>query len=178
MMNDLRLIALYLYVCERYEKELQYEYLRFSNNCNPEFTDEEALSIYLYAVSAEDKRLVTQVYSYADNYLRSYFPKLPSYQAFNNRLNNLSIVMQRLLATVLQEAIPVESSATEGVVDSLPIITCSAKRRAKVARELTAKGYCSTKDLYYYGVKLHLLGARREGTLPARSNCTKQCSRK
>lgn len=165
-MNDLQLIALYLYVCERYEKELQYEYIRFSNNNNPEFTDEEGLTIYLYAMSAEDKRLVTQVHCYADKYLRSYFPKLPSYQAFNNRLNNLSIVMQRLLATVLQEAIPKESSATEGVVDSLPIMTCSAKRKAKVARELTAKGYCSTKDLYYYGVKLHLLGMRREGTLP------------
>ena len=28
------------------------------------------------------------------------------------------------------------------------------------------KGYCSTKNMYYYGVKLHLLGFRRQGTIP------------
>ena len=28
------------------------------------------------------------------------------------------------------------------------------------------KGYCSTKGIYYYGLKLHLLGFRRIGRLP------------
>ena len=140
--------------------------MRFSNNRHPEFSDEEALTIYLYAVSEEEKRQIKQIYRYADRYLRSYFPKLPSYQAFNHRLNCLSTLMQRLLAGVLKEALPADSSPSETLVDSLPIITCLAKRKAKVAGEVTAKGYCSTKDLYYYGVKLHVAGARREGALP------------
>ena len=48
----------------------------------------------------------------------------------------------------------------------MPIITCLGKRLGKVAREITDKGYCSTKGIYYYGLKLHLLGFRRIGKLP------------
>ncbi|RTY80876.1 hypothetical protein EKM05_14025 [Flavobacterium sp. GSP27] len=48
----------------------------------------------------------------------------------------------------------------------MPIITCSGKRNAKVAKELTDKGYCSTKSLYYYGVKLHALAFRRLDKIP------------
>ena len=35
----------------------------------------------------------------------------------------------------------------------MPIITCSGKRKAKVATEITDKGYNSTKKMYYYGLK-------------------------
>ncbi len=48
----------------------------------------------------------------------------------------------------------------------MPIITCSGKRTGKVAREITDKGYNSTKGFYYYGLKLHALGFRRIGKLP------------
>lgn len=50
--------------------------------------------------------------------------------------------------------------------DSFPVITCSHKRQAQVATELTDKGYCATKKLHYYGVKVHLLGLQRRGTIP------------
>ncbi len=32
--------------------------------------------------------------------------------------------------------------------------------------EFTDKGFCSTKGMYYYGMKLHMLGFRRDGKLP------------
>lgn len=49
----------------------------------------------------------------------------------------------------------------------MPIILCSGRnRQGEVAPELAAKGYCSTKSLYYYGVKLHLLAHRREHSIP------------
>jgi hypothetical protein len=48
----------------------------------------------------------------------------------------------------------------------MPIITYSGKRSGKVANELTDKGYCSTKSLYYFGVKLHALAFRRNKTIP------------
>jgi len=49
----------------------------------------------------------------------------------------------------------------------MPIVTCKGKnRKAKVARDLVDKGWCSTKNMYYYGLKLHLLGFRRPGRIP------------
>jgi hypothetical protein len=51
-------------------------------------------------------------------------------------------------------------------MDSMPIITCLGKRSGRVAKELTDKGFCSTKGIYYYGLKMHLLGFRRIGKLP------------
>jgi hypothetical protein len=51
-------------------------------------------------------------------------------------------------------------------IDSMPVITCSGKRSAKVAPEITDKGYCPTKGIYYYGLKLHALGFRCKGYLP------------
>jgi len=36
----------------------------------------------------------------------------------------------------------------------------------KVAREITSKGYCSTKSMYYYGMKMLLHGFWRIGKLP------------
>ena len=51
--------------------------------------------------------------------------------------------------------------------DSMPIITCKGKNReGKVAKEITSKGYCSTKNMYYYGSKLHLVGQKRTGRIP------------
>ncbi|MDR2684417.1 MAG: hypothetical protein LBB53_03420, partial [Prevotellaceae bacterium] len=36
----------------------------------------------------------------------------------------------------------------------------------KAARYCTDKGFCSTKKMYFYGVKLHLLAFGRKGTIP------------
>ena len=43
---------------------------------------------------------------------------------------------------------------------------CSHKRSAKVARALSDKGYCATKNQHYYGLKLHLIGFFQPGGLP------------
>lgn len=49
----------------------------------------------------------------------------------------------------------------------MPIITCKGKNReGKVDTEITSKGYLPTKNMYYYGMKLHMVGQRREGTIP------------
>jgi hypothetical protein len=42
----------------------------------------------------------------------------------------------------------------------------SGKRKGKVATDLTDKGYCSTKNLYCYWVKLHALAFRRNNEIP------------
>ncbi len=72
-----------------------------------------------------------------------------------------------LVETMIQSFKPKDCDSIISIVDSMPIVTCKGKNReGKVATEITSKGYCSTKNMYYYGMKLHMVGQRREGTLP------------
>lgn len=38
--------------------------------------------------------------------------------------------------------------------------------QAKVAPQIADKGYCSSKDTFYHGVKLHVVAQKRPGTMP------------
>jgi Transposase DDE domain len=165
-MFEVKLISLYFYICEMYEEKLKYQCERFSNNDQPEFTDQEILTIYLFVTSQEKRSKIKEVHHFANSYLHSWFPKLPSYQAFNARLNRLVNVLEQLSIELMEQYLPSDCSETLSLLDSMPIITCSGKRQGKVARDITAKGYCSTKGMYYYGLKLHALGWKRKGTLP------------
>ncbi|WP_233530495.1 transposase [Gelidibacter salicanalis] len=109
---------------------------------------------------------MNKIHQFARKYLLDWFPDLGSYQAFNNRLNRISHVMGRFVETLLGEFAPKECSGNFSVLDSMPILTCSGKRAGKVAPEITAKGHCSTKSMYYYGMKLHALGFCNAGRLP------------
>jgi len=164
--NEDKLIEIYFYICEKFEKDLKYCCQRYSNNNEPEFTDQETMTIYLYTVHQEQRFKCKQIHRFADDYLRSWFPKLPSYSAFNNRINRLSEAFTHLVRPLLAEFIPKDCSSEVSLLDSMPIITCSGKRAGKVAPELTDKGYCSTKGMYYYGVKLHALAYHNKGHLP------------
>jgi hypothetical protein len=162
----LKLIAIYLFICKLHNEELQYLCQRYTNNDKPDFTDQEIMTLYLFSVQQEQRFSVSQVYAFADNYLRSWFPGLPSYKAFNNRLNRLSEAFKAVAAHSLSTFIPAECDADVSLLDSMPIITCSGKRNAKVATEITDKGYCSTKSMYYYGFKLHALAFYGKKRLP------------
>lgn len=165
--KKIKLIAIYLYISELYEKELQYTCQRFSNNSTPEFTDAELMTVYLYAITEEQRFEIKQIYCFAKDYMLSWFPKLPSYQAFNYRLNNMSEAFKLLDIFLVSSFIPDDCDLETSLTDSLPIVTCKGKnRKAKVARDVVDKGYCSTKNMYYYGLKLHLLAFRRPGTIP------------
>lgn len=56
---------------------------RFSNNNEPEFTDQEAITVYLYAMHLEYRHKVKDIHRFDSEYLRDWFPKLPSYETFN-----------------------------------------------------------------------------------------------
>jgi hypothetical protein len=161
-----KLVEIYFYICETFEKDLKFSCQRFTNNNNPEFTDQEIMTIYLFVISQEKRFQIKEIYRFADVYLRSWFPKLPSYAAFNNRLNRLSEAFRMLTTSLLQEYQPSDCILQESLLDSLPIITAHGKRVGKVAPELTDKGFCSTKSLYFYGLKLHSLGFRRKKQMP------------
>ncbi|MCF2443340.1 hypothetical protein L0657_05180 [Dyadobacter sp. CY345] len=61
------------------------------------------------------------------------------------------------LVVKIEEYRPKDTNESISLLDSMPIITCSGKRKGAVARDIADKGYCSTKGIYYYGVKLHCL---------------------
>lgn len=54
------------------------------------------------------------------------------------------------------------------IADSMPIMMAKEKRssQAKVAPEFADKGYCSSKGVFFYGVKLHVVGGRQRGSVP------------
>lgn len=163
--NGDKLIRIYFFICDKFE-ELKYYCERFSNNNQPELTDQEIMTIYLFVMHQQGHFKVKQIHRFASEYLTSWFPKLGSYQAFNNRLNRLTGAFNRLVEILVTDFRPEDCCLDQSLLDSMPIITCSGKRSGKVAREIADKGYCSTKGIYYYGLKLHLLGFRRIGKLP------------
>lgn len=161
-----KLIKIYFYICKRYEQDLKYCCKRFSNNDQPRLTDQEIMTIYLYTKNVEQRFKIKQIYQFADEHLRSWFPDLGSYSAFNNRLNRLCEAFRHLIEPLLDEFRPKNIYTDQSILDSMPIITCSGKRTPKVALELVDKGVCSSKAMYYYGLKLHALGFRCENGLP------------
>lgn len=162
----LKLIKIYSIICDRFEKDLKYTCERFSNNDKQDLTDQEIMTIYLFAVQEEQRFSIKQIHKYACDYLLDWFPKLGSYTAFSNRLNQLSEAFRSFTSSLFKDFLPSDCIVNQSLLDSMPIITCSGKRNAKVAKELTDKGYCSTKSLYYYGVKLHALAFRRLDKIP------------
>ena len=162
----IKLIEIYFYICKRYDEELKYYCERFSNNDEPEFTDQEIMTIYLFAIQEEQRFKVKQIHRFANEYLRSWFPNLGSYTAFNNRLNRLSEAFKQLVIPLLNEFRPEDCCLDQSLLDSMPIITCSGRRVPKVATEIIDKGICSSKGMYYHGLKLHALAFRRIDKLP------------
>jgi hypothetical protein len=172
-MRELDLIRLYYYLCECYDTELRWHCQKFSNNSSPsneKITDSELLTIYFYCRLYENKHKKTEMYDYTVRYMSSWFPKLPNYSNFNARINALNPALLALVPIILQD---IESQGiVKGIsqdmvlVDSYPIILCSGKRQGKVAPELSDKSFCSTKNLYYYGVKMHMVARKVEKTIP------------
>lgn len=164
---QLQLIHLFEYVCQQFRHDLWGLTQRFSNNDHPVFTDEEVITIYLFGVIRGHSQ-VRDIYDYTHDHLSAWFPRLPGYEGYGHRLNRCWYALEGLIVPLL-EAIPNnEVLSSCRITDSLPIVIANAKRsgKAKVARELADKGYCSSKDMWYYGVKLHMLTIARTSTLP------------
>ena len=164
---EIQLIQLYVWVCQIYDKHSVLKLQRLSNNSQPDFTDQELVTVYLFG-HLQGHFQQRRIYHYIRGHWRAWFPNLPSYQAFNYRLNQLSPSFALLLEELLSQLANGSPQTTDYVLDSLPIILAKGSRAdsAKVAREVANKGFCSTKKLFYHGVKLHLCGRRRIKQLP------------
>ena len=166
---EAELISLYLFVCKHYQSELSNYCARMARFADLKFSDEEAITLYLYGV-IEGHRTIEAIHRYATKHLQHWFPYLPGYKAFDHRINQLHDVFVpfvHLLCDELSGAQQIEQLT--GLTDSMPIIMAQRGRRfhAKVAPEIATKnGYCATKKLHYYGVKLHVVANRQKGSLP------------
>jgi len=152
MKNTDKLIATYFYICQCYDTDLNFHYQRMSNNYQPKLMDEEVITIFLYCLIVEKKREIKEIYDFADNYLRPWFPDLvETYEGFLVRLNNLHSVFPVLCRLIIEQKMriinPEKVRMYEGliasVVDSMPIILAKGARSfgAKVAPQLCDKGY-------------------------------------
>ncbi|MDD4590405.1 MAG: transposase [Parabacteroides sp.] len=165
--KELKLIQIYMYICDLYDQELKYYCQRYSNNSNPTFTDQEIMTTYLFAGHCQKYFQIRDIHGFASEYLSSWFPELPSYQTFNLRLNRPGEAFRVLSGRLISSFMPADCDKGISLVDSLPVITCAGRnRKGKVAPEITSKGYCSTRNMYYQGLKLHALTSRREGEIP------------
>ena len=165
-MWKLQLITLYCAVCDNYSI-IEAATQRQSNNSRPQFSDEECITVYLWGIKQRRFELKT-IYTYTKSHLSKWFPKMPSYQAFCSRLNYLAPAFQALANTWMYRVSSMNSIEMAYLLDSCPIILAKQARssHAKVAPELCDKGFNSSRDEYYYGVKLHVFAARHTKTLP------------
>ena len=163
---QLQFITLYLAVCKHWQEVGWAQAQRFAPYADLSFTDEEVVTIYLFAVAMEQKRQIKDIHGHARRYWRDWFPRLPGYGAYVQRLNRVADCFPALLERFCETG---EAVSFAGLADSMPVALARQGHRfkAKVAPELASGGYCPTKNLYYYGVKIHLVGDRRPGALPS-----------
>jgi hypothetical protein len=166
MEKELKLINLYCTICRYYNIRLAAIAQRLSNNFCPKFSDEECITIYLWGIYNQ-KFTVGAVYEFTKDYYGDWFPTLPCYKSFNKRICYLSEALQRL-ADILLSGLEINPEVKAHLIDSMPIVVANAKRSssAKSASEVCNKGYCDSKKMYYYGVKIHALGQSQYQTLP------------
>ena len=183
MKPEIQLVQLFVWVCQVYDRHPTLKSQRWSNNpALPVFTDQEVMTIYLFGIlQGHFKQLA--IHSYVKGHWAAWFPLLPSYQAFNHRLNLLQEIWSVLLGDLWGElGCPASLTETgfDQLIDSLPIMLAVRGRSydAKVARDQADQSYCESKQIWYHGVKLHLLGAKQYRQLPAPlSLCLTEASR-
>ena len=172
-----KLIGLYLHISESKAIKNYLASIRQSNNNSPEFTDEEIMTIYIFGIIKKYSK-VKDIYQYIKDHWKGWFPKLPSYPTFNTRLNSINGAFMIMINGLIEQGVSSLFFIRESVLDSMPIIVAGNRRSsvAKSAKDICDKGFCSSKNMYYYGVKLHLIGFVRPGTIPMPEYCGITCA--
>lgn len=163
-----QLIQLFTWVCSVYDTHLQGQFQRWSNNPKePDFSDQELMTIYIFG-HLQGHRQCSAIHAYMLQHWLGWFPKLPSYEACNRRLNTFHEIWPTAVQSLCPLLPDVTLTPSDQVLDSVPIMLAVRGRscHAKVARDQAEQGYCATKKMYYYGLKLHLLGQKRYQQMP------------
>lgn len=166
---EIQLIQLYVLVCALYDKRRHSCFQRTSNNAQPGgITDQELVTIYWFA-HRHGRFEKKAMYEFIRDYWRAYFPKLPAYQTFVARLNQLEPTFQALGAELQAQVRVAHVPEVDQVIDSLPVMLARGGHAytACVAQAVADVGYCASKKQYFHGVRLHALAQRRSGQLPS-----------
>ncbi len=161
-----QLLTLFCTVSDYYHSTLAASCQRLSNNSCPKFTDEEGVTVYIFGIM-EGMHTKKACYEFVRDYWGDCFPLLPSYEKFNYRINYLADSLISLCGALMTRH-EIDENMLDHVLDSMPIVVAKGNRsgRAKAASELCSKGYCDSKNMWYYGVKLHILGCKKAQHLP------------
>ncbi len=161
-----QLIQLYLLVCQIYDNQSSLKYQRLSN-FKPVFTDQELITVYLFG-HLNGLYQKKAIYHFTRNYWAQWFPALPSYQAFNRRLNLLETAFHAIGRVLLDTFKGEQAAELDHLIDSMPVMLASGSfsPRARVALDVANRGYCAAKRLHFHGVRLHFIASRRAGQLP------------
>jgi len=172
-MRTLNLISLYYYVCQLYDTQLHAHCFRHTkNNVDPIFTDQEAITIFLFVLREYRPRSIKELHKIAEDAYRDWFPFVPGYETFLRRLNRMSsvfgLIANDLAARMLCQRMQRDELCDEEwlLTDSFPVITCAGNRQGIIAPEITARGYNSTKRMHFWGVKVHVIAYKSRGRLP------------
>ncbi len=163
---ETKLIELYCLICQIYDNHSVLKSQRLSN-FKPKFSDEELLTCYFFGQMQKHNQQ-RAIFDYIRQHWLSCFPDLPSYQAFNRRLNNLSPAFEIIIDKLLGDKLGTADLTSDSLLDSFPVMIARGKmaRRSRVAVEIADFGFCASKQIYYHGVKLHALAVRRIKKLP------------
>lgn len=84
------------------------------------------------------------------------------------RLNRLSLTFPKLIEQIVNDCPKDPVLSHIRIVDSMPIVMAKAPRSGKacVAPNIANKARCATKKMWYYGVKLHMVGQCTHKRLP------------
>jgi hypothetical protein len=114
--------------------------------------------MYLFAIF-EKRFTLKEGYHYMKNHWLDWFPAMPSYQAYNYRLNQLYWQLEVIIGELMAQMPYQDCYPDISLADSLPIILSKRPYQARVALQVADKGSnpmsshrqvrCSTKDLYY-----------------------------
>ena len=100
--KDDKLVRIYFYICDKFE-ELQFYCERFSNNNEPEFTDQEIMTIYLYTMQHEGHTKVKYIHRFASEWLGSWFPPKESFgQSWGATRRSMPIITCSVQRTSLE----------------------------------------------------------------------------
>ena len=164
-----QLITVYLTTCDFFSQLSPHTFLKISPNANSLFSDEETITIYVFGI-LNDLKNVKSIFNFTKKFLSHWFPLLPSYEGYLSRLNALNMLFPELTNFLLKKDkfnTTIHSSINITLVDSLPIMLTKASRAYKCnhANDISSVGYCSSKETYYYGLKLHLIATYKNQKL-------------
>jgi hypothetical protein len=154
MDRDSFIIAVFLIVCEQYGVIKQQCGLR-RGGFAPALSDEEVITMEIcgeYFKLECDK----EMFAYFSFHYRHFFPKLRDRSLFARQAANLQhvkfLIQKRLTAVSDEMNDPVQ------VIDTMPLPVCVITRagRDRCFKGEADFGYCSAKDMNYYGFKLGL----------------------